>query len=131
MMTNSAIEQTQEIIAYIAEVLMVPETAQRWKERLKAELQKLSYMPSRIPLTEEEPWRSKGIHRLVIENFLLYFWIDEDTQTSLDGEILSGEIKANKLRMVLVWMDIHHEDLLANWSLLSAGERHFSIDPLR
>lgn len=81
MMTNSAIEQTREIIAYIAEILMVPETAQRWKDCLKAEMQKLSFMPNRIPLTEEEPWRSKGIHRLVVENFLVYFWIDEDAQT--------------------------------------------------
>lgn len=55
----------------------------------------------------------------------------EEVVVSLDGEVLSGNIKANKLRMVLVWMDIHHEDLVANWNLLSAGERHFSIDPLR
>lgn len=80
MMTNSAIEQTREIISYIAEILMVPETAQRWKDRLKTEMQKLSFMPSRFPLTEEEPWRSKGIHRLVVENFLVYFWIDESAQ---------------------------------------------------
>jgi hypothetical protein len=35
-------------------------------------------MPGRFPLTEEEaPWRSKGIRRAVVENFLVYFWIDE------------------------------------------------------
>ena len=44
---------------------------------LKAEIGKLSFMPGRFPLTEEEPWRSKGIRRAVVENFLVYFWIDE------------------------------------------------------
>lgn len=81
MMTNNAMEQTQEIVAYIAETLMVPEIAQQWKERLKAEIKKLSFMPGRIPLTEEEPWRSKGVHKLVVQNFLVYFWIDENAKT--------------------------------------------------
>lgn len=69
MMTNNAMEQTQEIVAYIAETLMVPEIAQQWKERLKAEIKKLSFMPGRIPLTEEEPWRSKGVINLLYRIF--------------------------------------------------------------
>ena len=49
----------------------------------------------------------------------------------LDGNVLAGNIKHDKLRMVQVWMDIHREDLEANWKLLSAGEQFFRIDPLR
>lgn len=49
----------------------------------------------------------------------------------LDGNVLAGNIKPDKLRMVQVWMDIHREDLEANWKLLSAGEQFFRIDPLR
>ena len=37
----------------------------------------------------------------------------------------------NKLKMLEVWMDIHHEDLEANWKLLSNGEQFFRIDPLK
>ncbi|MDD3335974.1 MAG: type II toxin-antitoxin system RelE/ParE family toxin [Eubacteriales bacterium] len=77
-MTQSAIEQTREIIAYISGILMAPETALRWSERLKAEIKKLSFMPGRVPLTEEEPWHDAGIHKLVVQNFLVYFWIDEE-----------------------------------------------------
>lgn len=50
---------------------------------------------------------------------------------SLDGHLISGEIPENKLRMVQVWMDIHQEDLQANWKLLYNGEPAFKIDPLR
>ena len=28
-------------------------------------------------LTEEEPWHSYCIHKLVVGNYLIYFWIDE------------------------------------------------------
>lgn len=35
-------------------------------------------MPERIKLTEEEPWRSQGIHRMRVKNYYVYFWIDEE-----------------------------------------------------
>ena len=52
---------------------------------------------------------------------------------SLDGTILEGknDFPKNKLKMLEVWMDIHHEELVANWDLLSAGEPFFRIDPLK
>lgn len=37
-------------------------------------------MPERIKLTEEEPWRTDGIHRMRVANFYVYFWIDEDNR---------------------------------------------------
>ncbi len=35
-------------------------------------------MPDRIKLTEEEPWRSEGVHRMRVKNYYMYFWIDEE-----------------------------------------------------
>lgn len=46
-------------------------------------------------------------------------------------ETLRGELPANKLRLVLAWMEIHQEELLANWELASNGESLFKIDPLK
>lgn len=37
----------------------------------------------------------------------------------------------NKRKMLEVWMEIHREDLEANWKLLSNGEQFFRIDPLK
>lgn len=56
---------------------------------------------------------------------------ENEVVIDLDGNVLAGNIKPDKLRMVQVWMDIHREDLEANWKLLSAGEQFFRIDPLR
>lgn len=52
---------------------------------------------------------------------------------ALDGEILEDDSKfpRNKLKMLEVWMDIHREELEANWVILSRGEKFFKIDPLK
>lgn len=50
---------------------------------------------------------------------------------SLEGELLSGELPSKKMKLVLAWMEIHSEDLFANWKLLSDGKEYFKIDPLR
>ena len=57
----------------------------------------------------------------------------QEVVVALDGTILEGEkdFPKNKLKMLEVWMDIHREDLEANWKLLSNGEQFFRIDPLK
>ena len=48
-----------------------------------------------------------------------------------DGSVLDGELPARQRRMVQVWMDIHREELLADWELAVSGEEPFRIDPLK
>lgn len=76
-LTNYAVEQMREIIGYISEVLQSPDTAHRWMEKIKLEISSLRTMPNRYPLTPEEPWRSEGIHKMSVENFLVYYWVNE------------------------------------------------------
>jgi hypothetical protein len=49
----------------------------------------------------------------------------------LDGNVLEGQLKTNKMKLVQAWMEIHRDELLANWDLASNGESVFRIDPLR
>ena len=55
----------------------------------------------------------------------------QNAVVSLNGRWLAGSIPENKLRMVQVWMDIHQEDLQANWNRLYNGEAAFKVDPLK
>ncbi len=55
----------------------------------------------------------------------------EEVVVSLDGDILEGAIPKNKQKLVDAWIEIHREDLLANWKLLSEGQQFFRIDPLK
>lgn len=52
---------------------------------------------------------------------------------ALDGTVLEGDkdFPRNKRKMLEVWMEIHREELEANWKLLSNGEQFFRIDPLK
>ena len=77
-LTTQAIEQIQETVQYISKILLEPETARKWSDTLQCEIAKLDSMPLRHPLTKEEPWHTKGIHKMPIKNFLVYYWIDED-----------------------------------------------------
>ena len=55
----------------------------------------------------------------------------EEIVISLDGTILEGSFPKGKLKLLEAWMEIHREDLDANWKLLSNGEQFFRIDPLK
>lgn len=48
-----------------------------------------------------------------------------------DGNILDGEFPKAKLKLLEAWIEIHREDLEANWKLLSNGDGFFKIDPLK
>lgn len=48
-----------------------------------------------------------------------------------DGGLLAGGLPAKQLRMVQVWVDLHHDELMANWELAKEGIELFRIDPLR
>ena len=55
----------------------------------------------------------------------------EELVIALDGEVLEGRFPKNKQKLLEAWIIIHHDDLQANWSLLSNGEQYFKIDPLK
>jgi hypothetical protein len=57
---------------------------------------------------------------------------DEEAIISLhDGELLDGTLKPNKMKLVQAWIEIHNEELIADWELAISGETIFKIDPLK
>ena len=55
----------------------------------------------------------------------------DEVVVTFEGEILEGALPRNKMKLLDAWMEIHKEDLEANWKLLGNGEQYFKIDPLR
>jgi len=47
------------------------------------------------------------------------------------GEVLGGSLPAPQMRLVLAWIEIHRQELLADWQLASEGQAPFKIEPLR
>lgn len=57
---------------------------------------------------------------------------DEEVVLSIpEGDILEGELKANKMKLVQAWIVIHQDELMANWELAREGQSVFRIDPLK
>lgn len=75
--TKPAERQMLEIVDYISHKLCNPDAAYRLLDELERQISSLSEFPHRIALTEEEPWHSIGVHRMVVGHYLVYFWIDE------------------------------------------------------
>ena len=48
-----------------------------------------------------------------------------------DGTVLAGGIPARQLKMLQAWIEIHKEELLADWKLCQNGEKPYSIEPLK
>ena len=76
--TRQALEQMKEIMHYISNDLMVPDAADNLLDKIKAEIMKLSCFPKKHALIDEEPWRTEGIRKIVVKNFLIYYWVDDE-----------------------------------------------------
>ena len=89
-LTPQAIEQIRETMLYIAQTLGAPQTANHWARLLYKEIAGLHFMPSRYPLTDEEPWHTNGIHKMPVKNFLVYYWIDEENKCVCVTAVIYG-----------------------------------------
>ena len=47
------------------------------------------------------------------------------------GEVLAGELPSNNTRLMQAWIEIHRDELLADWQLAISGEELFKIEPLK
>ncbi len=47
------------------------------------------------------------------------------------GEVLEGELKPNRLKLLQAWIEIHQDELMADWELANQGQSVFKIEPLK
>jgi hypothetical protein len=48
-----------------------------------------------------------------------------------DGELLEGRLPQAKMRLLLAWLEIHKDELAADWELAVSGQQPYKIEPLR
>jgi len=44
-----------------------------------------------------------------------------------DGSVLAGNLPVKKHKLVVAWIEIHQEDLMADWELAVVGKKLFPI----
>lgn len=47
------------------------------------------------------------------------------------GGILEGSIPPPKMKLLQAWIEIHNDELVADWELAVSGEQPYKIEPLR
>lgn len=48
----------------------------------------------------------------------------------VDGEVLAGDLPRKHLRLVQAWIELHRDELLADWALAVSGRKPYHIEPL-
>ena len=90
MYTARAKKDLRNIFRYISEELLAPENATGQTERIMTAIRKLDTMPNRNRLYEEEPWYSRGLRFFPVDNYLVFYKTDDETETVYVVRIMYG-----------------------------------------
>ncbi len=71
--TEQAERDLRSIFEYIAFSLLEPEIAKNQSRRIMDMVEKLNETPLRYHLYEKDPWHSKGLRVLPIDNYLVFY----------------------------------------------------------
>ena len=77
-MTEQAEKDLRDIFEYIAFSLLAPETAGKLLERLENRISALFQMPEHFKVYDLEPWRSRGLRTMPVDNFIVFYIPDSD-----------------------------------------------------
>ena len=65
---------------YISNVLLARDTARNYIRRIRKEIGTLSEMPARNRLVDDEPWHTYGVRWMIVNNFYVYYRVDESAR---------------------------------------------------
>ena len=77
IITPDAEKDLVELRNYIAAVLLARDTARSYIRTIRKEIATLNEMPARYKPVDDEPWHTRGIRRIIANNFYVYYRIDE------------------------------------------------------
>ena len=79
IISSQAEEDLRGIYEYIAFELRSPQNAAGQLDRLEENILSLDTMPNRYRAYQREPWHSRGLRVLPVDNFLVLYIPDEDS----------------------------------------------------
>ncbi|MCM1494565.1 MAG: type II toxin-antitoxin system RelE/ParE family toxin [Bacteroides sp.] len=76
-----AVDDLREIYLYIAFTLKVPDTAEKQVNRIRKEIRSLNLMPSRYSIVDWKPWKNMKMHKVPVDNFVVYYTVNDSDST--------------------------------------------------
>ena len=82
--TDEALADMEALYDYIAKVKLSPENAMGQYNRIADSILTLDEFPDRYGLFDSEPEHSMGLHRMIVDNYLVCYVIDTKVVTVTD-----------------------------------------------
>ncbi|MGD6968313.1 type II toxin-antitoxin system RelE/ParE family toxin [Rossellomorea vietnamensis] len=89
-LTEQASSDLRAIYEYIAFTLLEPEVAARQLERFENAIMILDELPFRFHLFEAEPWHSRGLCQMPLDNFSVFYIAGEKEKTVTIIRVMYG-----------------------------------------
>ena len=80
-LSEQADSELRGIFEYIAFELQSPENASGQLDRLEEQILSLDIMPERYRKYEKEPWKSRGLRVLPVDNYVIFYIPDSIRMT--------------------------------------------------
>ena len=90
IISSQAEEDLRGIYEYIAFELRSPQNAAGQLDRLEKNILSLDTMPNRYRAYDREPWHSRGLRLLPVDNFVVLYIPDEDRRTVTVVRVMYG-----------------------------------------
>lgn len=84
-------QDLKEIYSYIAFELLAKNSAQGQVNRIRKTIRSLGFMPARNPIVEWEPWKSMEVHKVSVDNFVVFYTINDSTSIVTVIRIVYGK----------------------------------------
>lgn len=97
-----ALDDIRKIYSYIAYELLVPATALNQVNRIRKEIRTLDFMPMRCTIVDWEPWKSMQMHKLPVDNYIIFYLADSHAMTVTiirivyGGQDIEGSVKSEQ-----------------------------------
>ncbi len=94
--TEYALAQMEEIRDYIVYELHAPQAAYKLLSEMRDKVALLNNAPERNPLVDVKKWREQGVRKILVKNFIMYYWVDKERQVVHITAVVYG--KRDQLR---------------------------------
>jgi toxin ParE1/3/4 len=93
---DQALLDLKSIYEYIANVLMEPVIAEKQYSRIEKAAYSLDHMPERFRRYEKEPWRSSNLRVMPVDNYIVFYIVDNEKSAVTVIRIVYGRRNTEK-----------------------------------
>ena len=95
--SDQAEKDLRSIFEYIAFELQSVQNAVGQLDRLETAIASLSEMPERWIRYDKEPWFSRGLRRMVVDNYLVFYIPNKDDRTVTIIRVMYGRMDVDRV----------------------------------